>query len=126
VIRAYVRGRQLLEEEATLADSLAPTGDADKDKRAKKRPVKPSIVVLIFHAHLLARQARGRNCPDEEEPGATFASEECKDRQGRRDSHAAQPTSETGYNSKTSNPVISSLTHFVIRDVAGIAGKWVT
>lgn len=37
VIRAYVRGRQLLEEEATLADSLAPTGDADKDKRAKKR-----------------------------------------------------------------------------------------
>ncbi|KAG6817729.1 hypothetical protein H0H87_004520 [Tephrocybe sp. NHM501043] len=37
VIRAYVRGRQVLEEEATLADSLAPTGDADKDKRAKKR-----------------------------------------------------------------------------------------
>jgi transcription initiation factor TFIID subunit 1, fungi type len=39
VIRAYVRGRHLLEEEATLADSLAPTGDADKDKRAKKRQV---------------------------------------------------------------------------------------
>ncbi|KAG2023004.1 atypical/TAF1 protein kinase [Coprinopsis cinerea AmutBmut pab1-1] len=37
VIRAYVRGRQALEEEATLADHLAPTGDADKDKRAKKR-----------------------------------------------------------------------------------------
>jgi len=37
VIRAYVRGRQVLEEEATLADSLAPTGDIDKDKRAKKR-----------------------------------------------------------------------------------------
>ncbi|KAJ7161345.1 TAF1 transcription initiation factor TFIID subunit TAF1 [Mycena crocata] len=37
VIRAYVRGRQAIEEEATLADSLAPTGDADKDKRAKKR-----------------------------------------------------------------------------------------
>jgi hypothetical protein len=32
-----VRGRQVLEEEATLADSLAPTGDIDKDKRAKKR-----------------------------------------------------------------------------------------
>jgi transcription initiation factor TFIID subunit 1 len=42
-----MRGRQLLEEEATLADSLAPTGDADKDKRAKKRPV-PSIVIVIF------------------------------------------------------------------------------
>ncbi|KAF9502429.1 TAF1 transcription initiation factor TFIID subunit TAF1 [Pleurotus eryngii] len=37
VIRAYIRGRQLLEEEQTMADSLAPTGDADKDKRAKKR-----------------------------------------------------------------------------------------
>ncbi|KAJ7193380.1 TAF1 transcription initiation factor TFIID subunit TAF1 [Mycena pura] len=37
VIRAYLRGRQAIEEEATMADSLAPTGDADKDARAKKR-----------------------------------------------------------------------------------------
>lgn len=37
VIKAYVRARQMIEEETTLADSLAPTGDADKDKRAKKR-----------------------------------------------------------------------------------------
>lgn len=37
VIRAYVRARQILEEEATLADNLAPTGDVDKDKRYKKR-----------------------------------------------------------------------------------------
>ena len=37
VIRAYVRARQLKEEESTLTGSLAPTGDADKDKRAKKR-----------------------------------------------------------------------------------------
>ncbi|KAJ7170107.1 TAF1 transcription initiation factor TFIID subunit TAF1 [Mycena filopes] len=37
VIRAYVRARQALEEEATLVDSVAPTGDVDKDKRAKKR-----------------------------------------------------------------------------------------
>ncbi|KAM6498495.1 TAF1 transcription initiation factor TFIID subunit TAF1 [Amanita muscaria] len=37
VIRAYIKSRQAIEEEATLADSLAPTGDADKDKRAKKR-----------------------------------------------------------------------------------------
>jgi len=37
VITAYVRSRQLLEEETTNADSLAPTGDADKDMRAKKR-----------------------------------------------------------------------------------------
>jgi hypothetical protein len=39
VIRAYVRARQILEEEATLADNLAPTGDVDKDKRYKKRYV---------------------------------------------------------------------------------------
>ncbi|TRM65919.1 hypothetical protein BD626DRAFT_486234 [Schizophyllum amplum] len=37
VIRAYIRSRQVLEEESTLADSLAPTGDAEKDKRAMKR-----------------------------------------------------------------------------------------
>ncbi|KAF8632973.1 hypothetical protein AX15_001570 [Amanita polypyramis BW_CC] len=37
VTRAYIRSRQVIEEEATLADSLAPTGDADKDKRAKRR-----------------------------------------------------------------------------------------
>jgi hypothetical protein len=40
VIAAYVRSRQLLEEEATNADTLAPTGDADKDMRARKRYVK--------------------------------------------------------------------------------------
>ncbi|CAK5280614.1 unnamed protein product [Mycena citricolor] len=37
VIRAYVAKRQLIEEDQTLTDSLAPTGDADKDARAKKR-----------------------------------------------------------------------------------------
>lgn len=36
-MRAYVRARQLKEEENTMTNSLAPTGDADKDKRAKKR-----------------------------------------------------------------------------------------
>ncbi|KAL0578462.1 hypothetical protein V5O48_003511 [Marasmius crinis-equi] len=37
VIRAYVRNRQAIEEENTLTDSLAPTGDIEKDKRARKR-----------------------------------------------------------------------------------------
>ncbi|KZT30726.1 TAF1 transcription initiation factor TFIID subunit TAF1 [Neolentinus lepideus HHB14362 ss-1] len=37
VIHAYVRRRQMIEEETTLADALAPTGDAEKDARAKKR-----------------------------------------------------------------------------------------
>jgi len=37
VINAYVRRRQTIEDEGTQADSLAPTGDVDKDKRAKKR-----------------------------------------------------------------------------------------
>jgi hypothetical protein len=40
-----VRGRQALEEEATLADSLAPTGDADKDKRAKKRQITIALTI---------------------------------------------------------------------------------
>ena len=39
VISAYVKKRQALEEENTTADALAPTGDAEKDKRMKKRYV---------------------------------------------------------------------------------------
>lgn len=39
MINAYVRRRQMIEEEATMADMLAPTGDAEKDKRARKRYV---------------------------------------------------------------------------------------
>lgn len=37
VIRAYVRRRQAIEEEMATADSLAPTGDEERDKRARKR-----------------------------------------------------------------------------------------
>ncbi|GBE77413.1 Putative transcription initiation factor TFIID 111 kDa [Sparassis crispa] len=37
VINAYVKRRQAIEEDALTADALAPTGDADKDRRAKKR-----------------------------------------------------------------------------------------
>jgi len=37
VIRAYVRRRQIIEDETTGADTLAPTGDIDRDARAKKR-----------------------------------------------------------------------------------------
>ncbi|EMD41835.1 hypothetical protein CERSUDRAFT_102229 [Gelatoporia subvermispora B] len=37
VINAYVKRRQVIEEEMTTAEALAPTGDADKDRRAKKR-----------------------------------------------------------------------------------------
>ena len=47
VIRAYIKSRQSIEEEATLADSLAPTGDIDKDKRAKKRQAALTIAVLF-------------------------------------------------------------------------------
>ncbi|KZV74842.1 TAF1 transcription initiation factor TFIID subunit TAF1 [Peniophora sp. CONT] len=37
VIRAYLKRRQMIEEEETMADSLAPTGDAERDRRARKR-----------------------------------------------------------------------------------------
>lgn len=39
VVRAYVRRRQNIEDETTGADTLAPTGDTDRDARAKKRYV---------------------------------------------------------------------------------------
>ncbi|KAH9964216.1 TAF1 transcription initiation factor TFIID subunit TAF1 [Russula dissimulans] len=37
VVRAYIRRRQIIEDETTGADTLAPTGDIDRDARAKKR-----------------------------------------------------------------------------------------
>ncbi|KAF5368463.1 hypothetical protein D9758_002319 [Tetrapyrgos nigripes] len=40
VIRAYVKNRQAIEEENTLTDSLAPTGDADKDRQELARMIK--------------------------------------------------------------------------------------
>jgi transcription initiation factor TFIID subunit 1, fungi type len=43
VIRAYVRRRQIIEDETTGADTLAPTGDIDRDARAKKRYVPPAF-----------------------------------------------------------------------------------
>jgi hypothetical protein len=53
VINAYVRRRQIIEEESTKADALAPTGDAERDKRAKKRFVNfekniDLVDVLVF------------------------------------------------------------------------------
>jgi hypothetical protein len=39
VVRAYIRRRQIIEDETTGADTLAPTGDIDRDARAKKRYV---------------------------------------------------------------------------------------
>jgi hypothetical protein len=44
VIRAYIRRRQIIEDETTGADTLAPTGDIDRDARAKKR---------YAHVHLM-------------------------------------------------------------------------
>jgi transcription initiation factor TFIID subunit 1, fungi type len=37
VIHAYIKKRQVIDEEAQQTNTLAPTGDADKDARAKRR-----------------------------------------------------------------------------------------
>jgi len=50
-----MRSRQAIEEEQTLADSLAPTGDADRDKRAKKRCEFFSIPYLLHDSHHICR-----------------------------------------------------------------------
>jgi hypothetical protein len=52
VIRAYIRRRQIIEDETTGADTLAPTGDIDRDARAKKRCAHIHRCRLIsFHFH---------------------------------------------------------------------------
>jgi len=45
VINAYLKKRQIIEEEAQLTNTLAPTGDADKDARAKKRYTCPQSLL---------------------------------------------------------------------------------
>ena len=50
VINAYVKKRQAMEEENTTADALAPTGDAEKDRRAKKRYVVLPVLGIWFGA----------------------------------------------------------------------------
>lgn len=59
VINAYVKKRQMIEEENTTADALAPTGDAEKDRRAKKRYDNGAMSQTNRLTNL---QARGRNC----------------------------------------------------------------
>jgi hypothetical protein len=36
IINAYIRKRQIIEEKGMAAEAVAPTGDADKDKRMQK------------------------------------------------------------------------------------------
>jgi transcription initiation factor TFIID subunit 1, fungi type len=48
VVRAYVRRRQIIEDETTGADTLAPTGDIDRDARAKKRYVSSPPLLFFF------------------------------------------------------------------------------
>jgi len=45
VINAYLKKRQIIEEEAQLTNTLAPTGDVDKDARAKKRYTCPQSLL---------------------------------------------------------------------------------
>jgi len=47
VISAYVRRRQQIEEELLAEDALAPTGDLDRDARAKKKYVRFSGPLLL-------------------------------------------------------------------------------
>lgn len=53
IINAYVRKRQIIEEKSMAADAVAPTGDADKDRRAAKL-----CVQLHFHSDLFDDRTR--------------------------------------------------------------------
>jgi hypothetical protein len=78
VINAYLKKRQIIEEEAQLTNTLAPTGDVDKDTRAKKRYAVFDSRCNQYSPLMDLFQAGRRNCKDEEEPGTTPAQEECQ------------------------------------------------
>ena len=79
VITAYLKKRQAIEEENTTADALAPTGDADRDRRAKKRCAErvsllPCLLLQSARPMLtvvrLLQDRRG-DCTYEKEPGTS-------------------------------------------------------
>ena len=73
VINAYLKKRQVIEEEAQLTNTLAPTGDIDKDARAKKRYVIFNFQKKSGSSFIKPFQAGRRDCEDEKEPGKTLA-----------------------------------------------------
>jgi hypothetical protein len=73
VINAYLNKRQIIEEEAQLTNTLAPTGDADKDARAKKRYTIFDLQCDQDPSLMKPFQAGRGDCEDEEEPGTTPA-----------------------------------------------------
>ena len=73
VINAYLKKRQIIEEEAQLTNTLAPTGDADKDARAKKRYAVFNFDCDWYQPLMEPSQAGRGDCKDEEEPRTAFA-----------------------------------------------------
>ncbi|KAI0308313.1 TAF1 transcription initiation factor TFIID subunit TAF1 [Multifurca ochricompacta] len=85
VIRAYVRRRQIIEDETTGADTLAPTGDIDRDARRRSerrlhrknakiakeggtpmtlnRPIKPDTTRRCGHCGQMGHMKTNRKCP---------------------------------------------------------------
>ena len=95
VINAYLKKRQIIEEEAQLTNTLAPTGDVDKDARARKRYVAFNISTQLVPTLMDLFQAGRGDCEDEEEPGTTLTQEERQTGQGRRDTDADQQGRES-------------------------------
>lgn len=73
VINAYLKKRQIIEEEAQLTNTLAPTGDVDKDARAKKRCAIFDLECTRDLSLMKPFQVGRGDCEDEEESGKTSA-----------------------------------------------------
>ena len=72
VINAYLKKRQIIDEEAQLTNTLAPTGDADKDARAKRRYAIFNLKCNQVPSLMKPFQVGRGDCEDEEEPGKTL------------------------------------------------------
>jgi hypothetical protein len=75
IIAAYVRQRQLIDEEQTDADDLRPSDDEGKNERRRKRFV-PSIFIQRVQTYEMGIQAQGTIGEAQEEPGTTTVEEE--------------------------------------------------
>lgn len=122
VITAYVRKRQQIEEELIAEEALAPTGDMDRDARARKKYVQWLLIGVADNKHL--KQIGGAHYKVEEESGASCKPQKRKSCKGRWCHIAVEANDQDRDNGKCILPPEVTLLMLFVSDAAGIVDKW--